>query len=159
MTRTVKIITTVGVAGSIETNAQTLGDLLPVLNERDIDTIGKRLVIGENLNELSNNDATLPEGDFKLYITPAKTKAGSVKKDLLSKVNTLSNIISNISDEIDNFYMEVESLQDLIDDSCSNSVSAISPRGDFTGYNSNAKKTSSEDDEDIAMARRLASDF
>lgn len=82
MVRTIKIYSTVGVSGQIETNVQTLGELKPLLAQREIDYSGMKLVIGATKTELSLDDAKLPEGDFKLYLMPVKTKSGSTFADL-----------------------------------------------------------------------------
>lgn len=76
-TRKIKVLSTVGVSGTIETNVSTLGELKPLLRQREINFDGMKLMVGETRNELSMDEATLPEGDFKLYLMPAKTKSGS----------------------------------------------------------------------------------
>jgi len=85
--RKIKIYTTLGSPGTIETSVTTLGDLRPELSSRGIDISGMKLLIGETRNELSEDVAILPEGDFKLYLVPSKTKSGAsnvtVAKDLL----------------------------------------------------------------------------
>lgn len=75
-TRKIKVLSTVGVSGTIETNVSTLGELKPLLSQREINFDGMKLMVGETRNELSLDEATLPEGDFKLYLMPAKTKSG-----------------------------------------------------------------------------------
>ena len=76
MTRKIKIYTTAGMPGTIETNVTTLGQLKPLLSQREINYSGMKMLVGETKNELSVDEATLPEGDFKLYLMPAKTKSG-----------------------------------------------------------------------------------
>ena len=76
MTRKIKIYTTNGMPGTIETNVSTLGELKPILRQREVNYEGMKLLIGETKNELSQDEAVLPEGDFKLYLMPAKTKSG-----------------------------------------------------------------------------------
>ena len=99
MTRKIKIYTTNGMPGTIETNVSTLGELKPILRQREVNYDGMKLLVGETKNELSQDEAILPEGDFKLYLMPAKTKSGvdfdemedSVKRieDKLDKVLSL----------------------------------------------------------------------
>ena len=76
MTRKIKIYTTNGMPGTIETNVSTLGELKPILRQREINYDGMKLLVGETKNELSVDEAVLPTEDFKLYLMPAKTKSG-----------------------------------------------------------------------------------
>ena len=76
MTRKIKIYTTNGMPGTIETNVSTLGELKPLLRQREVNYDGMKMLVGETKNELSQDEAILPEGDFKLYLMPAKTKSG-----------------------------------------------------------------------------------
>ena len=75
--RKIKILTTRGTSGEVETNVQTAGELRPLLQERGIETSGMKMMVKETRNELTRDDAVLPEGDFKLFLMPAKTKSGS----------------------------------------------------------------------------------
>lgn len=76
-TRNIKVLSTVGTSGiTIETNVTTLGDLKPVLDQYNVQHDGMKMMVGETRNELNQNDAVLPTTDFKLYLTPAKTKSG-----------------------------------------------------------------------------------
>ena len=109
MTRKIKIYTTAGMPGTIETNVSTLGELKPLLRQREINYDGMKMLVGETKNELSVDEATLPEGDFKLYLMPAKTKSGvdfdkmeeaieriENKLDMvLSKLDSKSNVVSS----------------------------------------------------------------
>ena len=76
MTRKIKIYTTAGMPGTIETNVSTLGELKPLLRQREINYDGMKMLVGETKNELSVDEALLPTEDFKLYLMPAKTKSG-----------------------------------------------------------------------------------
>ena len=96
--------------GTIETNVSTLGELKPLLRQREINYDGMKLLVGETKNELSQDEAILPEGDFKLYLMPAKTKSGvdfdemeeaieriENKLDMvLSKLDSKSNVVSSV---------------------------------------------------------------
>lgn len=81
-TRSIKVYTTVGVSGTVETNVRTLGELKPILRQQEIDYSGMKMLVGETKNELNVDDAVLPEGDFKLYLVPQKTKSGSIEDTL-----------------------------------------------------------------------------
>ena len=76
MTRKIKIYTTAGMPGTIETNVSTLGELKPLLRQREINYDGMKMLVGETKNELSVDEAVLPTEDFKLYLMPVKTKSG-----------------------------------------------------------------------------------
>ena len=76
MTRKIKIYTTAGMPGTIETNVSTLGELKPLLRQREINYDGMKMLVGETKNELSVDEAVLPTEDFNLYLMPAKTKSG-----------------------------------------------------------------------------------
>ena len=76
MTRKIKIYTTAGMPGTIETNVSTLRELKPLLRQREINIDGMKMLVGETKNELSVDEAVLPTEDFKLYLMPAKTKSG-----------------------------------------------------------------------------------
>jgi len=97
MTRRIKIITTNGISGTIETNVSNLGELKPLLRQRDINYEGMKLLIGETKNELSEDVALLPENDFKLYMVPAKTKSGGIDDSLEEIDERLEDIESNIA--------------------------------------------------------------
>lgn len=91
-TRRIKIYTTLGSPGTIETDATTLGELRPMLSAQSINTSGMKLLVGETRNELSEDVAILPEGDFKLYLVPSKTKSGALVIDSTGKEKDFSDI-------------------------------------------------------------------
>lgn len=104
-TRSIKVYTTVGVSGTVETNVRTLGELKPILRQQEIDYSGMKMLVGETKNELNVDDAVLPEGDFKLYLVPQKTKSGSIEDTLeeiqdeqasqAAKLNEIISILRN----------------------------------------------------------------
>ena len=110
MTRKIKIYTTAGMPGTIETNVSTLGELKPILRQREINYNDMKMLVGETKNELSQDEAILPEGDFKLYLMPAKTKSGVYLDEMeetlerienkldmvLSKLDSKSNVVSSV---------------------------------------------------------------
>lgn len=115
-TRTVKIYSTLGAGGSIETNAVTLGDLLPILGEREINTSGMKLLVGETKNELSMPESVLPEGDFKLYLVPSKTKSGGVD------LEEMAEQVEAIEDTVEDIHEKVNKILSLLQNGgCSNS--------------------------------------
>jgi hypothetical protein len=98
MIRKIKIVTTLGISGTIETNVSTLGELKPLLRQREITYDGMKLLVGETKNELSEDVAILPQGDFKLYLVPSKTKSGGIDDSLEEIDVRLKNIEDNISE-------------------------------------------------------------
>lgn len=74
--RKIKIFTTTGIPGVIETDVTTFEGLKPLLLEQNINLESTKVLVGETKLELSENEAILPDGDFKLFIVPVKTKSG-----------------------------------------------------------------------------------
>ena len=101
MTRKIKIYTTNGMPGTIETNVSTLGELKPILRQREVNYDGMKLLVGETKNELSQDEAILPEGDFKLYLMPAKTKSGVDFDEMDENVEDILDRVENIEEKLD----------------------------------------------------------
>lgn len=102
--RTIKVYSTVGASGEVVTNVETLRELKPILTQKGINIAGMKLVVGETRNELSIDEAVLPEGDFKLYLMPQKTKSGGLEDDidaLDDKVREIDNTVDRIETKID----------------------------------------------------------
>ena len=102
MTRKIKIYTTAGMPGTIETNVSTLGELKPLLRQREINYDGMKLLVGETKNELSQDEAILPEGDFKLYLMPAKTKSGVDFNEMEETLERIESKVDRILSKLDN---------------------------------------------------------
>ena len=96
MTRKIKIYTTAGMPGTIETNVSTLGELKPLLRQREINYDDMKMLVGETKNELSQDEAILPEGDFKLYLMPAKTKSGVDFDEMEDSVNRIEDKLDKV---------------------------------------------------------------
>jgi hypothetical protein len=101
--RTIKVYSTVGASGEVVTNVGTLRELKPILVSKGIDIAGMKLVVGETRNELSIDEAVLPDGDFKLYLMPQKTKSGSIEDDL-----------ENIADAVDRIEHKLDATLSLL---------------------------------------------
>lgn len=134
MTRKIKIYTTNGMPGTIETNVSTLGELKPILRQREVNYDGMKLLVGETKNELSQDEAILPEGDFKLYLMPAKTKSGV-------DFDEVEETLERIESKVDRVLSKLDSKFDTV-----SSVSV--PKTD---------SLSAEDQREIEEVRRLAS--
>ena len=102
MTRKIKIYTTNGMPGTIETNVSTLGELKPILRQREVNYDGMKLLVGETKNELSQDEAILPEGDFKLYLMPAKTKSGVDFDEMEETLERIESKVDRILSKLDN---------------------------------------------------------
>ena len=100
MTRKIKIYTTAGMPGTIETNVSTLGELKPLLRQREINYDGMKMLVGETKNELSVDEAVLPTEDFKLYLMPAKTKSGIDFEEVEENITNIYEIVENIEDKL-----------------------------------------------------------
>ena len=102
MTRKIKIYTTNGMPGTIETNVSTLGELKPILRQREVNYDDMKLLVGETKNELSQDEAILPEGDFKLYLMPAKTKSGVDFDEMEKTLERIESKVDRILSKLDN---------------------------------------------------------
>ena len=142
MTRKIKIYTTAGMPGTIETNVTTLGQLKPLLSQREINYSGMKMLVGETKNELSVDEATLPEGDFKLYLMPAKTKSGVDFDEMEENLESVFNIVQRLERKIDALTTKV------------NGVSSGASLSDSMG---SKPLISMEDQREIEELKRLAS--
>lgn len=141
MTRKIKIYTTNGMPGTIETNVSTLGELKPILRQREVNYDGMKLLVGETKNELSQDEAVLPEGDFKLYLMPAKTKSGVDFDEMEEAINRIAADVERIEDKLDMILSKLDSK------SCTASSVSVSQTSSL----------SAEDQREIEEVRRLVS--
>ena len=100
MTRKIKIYTTNGMPGTIETNVSTLGELKPILRQREINYDDMKMLVGETKNELSVDEAVLPTEDFKLYLMPVKTKSGVDLDEMEENVESIYSVVTRIETKI-----------------------------------------------------------
>ena len=61
---------------TVETTAQTWGELKEVLSGNGVETSGMRSIIGETQLTLESSKAILPDYDFTLFLSPVKVKSG-----------------------------------------------------------------------------------
>ena len=139
MTRKIKIYTTAGMPGTIETNVSTLGELKPLLRQREINYDGMKMLVGETKNELSVDEAVLPTEDFKLYLMPAKTKSGVDFDEMEETLERIAADVERIEDKLDRILSKLDNKFDTV-----SSVSQTS-------------SLSTEDQREIEEVRRLAS--
>ena len=141
MTRKIKIYTTAGMPGTIETNVSTLGELKPLLRQREINYDGMKMLVGETKNELSVDEAVLPTEDFKLYLMPAKTKSGVDFDEMEETLERIAADVERIEDKLDMILSKLDSK------SCTASSVSVSQ----------TDLISPEDQREIDELRRLAS--
>lgn len=142
MVRKIKIYTTSGMPGTIETNATTLAGLKPILRERNINFDGMKMLVGETKNELSMDESVLPEGDFKLYLMPAKTKSGVDFDDMEDNVGDITSTVHRIESKVDSILAKLNA-----------SASATS----YVAPSVLATSISMEDQREIEELKKLAS--
>ena len=138
--RQIKIYTTVGTGGTIDTNVSTLGELKPLLMEQGVNFDNMKLVVGETKAELSLDEALLPESNFKIYLMPAKTKSGvdfdEMEERIEEIIEEMEIAVSRIESKVEQILAKVNS------NSCNSAVAS--------------KPLSQEDEESIAELRRLS---
>lgn len=101
MVRKIRVISTRGESKNIETNVTTLGELKPLLTGINIDYDGLKMVVGETRNELTADVAILPEGDFKLFLMPNKTKSGATAR-VVQLMETMAELLEELVEAVDN---------------------------------------------------------
>jgi len=90
-TKHVLVYSTVG-KGVVEfdTQAATWLDLKKNLREMQVKFDGMKAVIGENRHTLESDQATLPDGDFSLFLMPIKVKSGAyTRAELFERIKAL----------------------------------------------------------------------
>ena len=142
MTRKIKIFTTAGMPGTIETNVTTLGALKPLLTQREINYNGMTILVGDTKNELSIDEATLPEGDFKIYLMPAKTKSGVDFDNMEDNVERINSAVRRIESKVESILAKLNA--------SSNATSYVAPSAPTASI-------SSEDQREMEELQRLAS--
>ena len=141
MVRKIKIYTANGMPGTIETNATNLGGLKPILRERNINFDGMKMLVGETKNELSMDESILPEGDFKLYLMPAKTKSGVDFDDMEDNVEHITTTVNRIEGKVDSILAKLNA--------STSATSYVTPSAPATSI-------SMEDQREIEELRKLA---
>ena len=82
--RKIIVYSTKGKSGSFESDAKTWGeiqsDVIKIVGSLD------NLIATENVNKtnLGHQDSVLPEGDFKIFLRPSKTKSGATNFSSMS---------------------------------------------------------------------------
>ena len=105
-TRRIKVITLRGTNFELMTNAQTLGDIYPELSNRGIN-IEQSFFSLDGDSVLTSGQASLPNGDIKIYVSPKRTKSGYYENyeelvNLKERVYLLEKRLSERREEIHN---------------------------------------------------------
>ena len=108
--RQIKIYTTVGASGAIDTNVTTLGQLKPLLMEKGINFNNMKLVVGETKAELSLDEAILPESNFKIYLMPSKTKSGVDFDQMEENIEELQNSTDDLHEKLERVLSKLDQI-------------------------------------------------
>lgn len=100
MARKISIFSTkTNVLTNVESDASTWGALKSQISSMFVEEMVATVV--ETKNQLVSNDAILPEGDFKLVLTPAKTKSGAQEIiDVASAIAVLKDKFNTAFEEL-----------------------------------------------------------
>jgi hypothetical protein len=95
-TRRIKVITLRGTNFELITNAQTLGDIYPELSDRGIN-IEQSFFSLDGDSVLTSGQASLPNGDIKIYVSPKRTKSGYYESSSLDYEDFQVNIYEELA--------------------------------------------------------------
>lgn len=77
---------------SFDTDVTSFGQLQTVFMEKGVSYNNMKVVIGETRVTLEHPDAVLPEGDFKVFLLPMKTKSGKMSRtEIYNEIKKLKN--------------------------------------------------------------------
>lgn len=104
--RTIKVFSTRnGSTTPIQTDVTTFGELKTVLDDNDIEFNNSlKAIESVNNTSLELDNSALPEGDFILGLFPKKTKAGSLRTDLYTRIKEF--IQRDGKETVNNFFNE-----------------------------------------------------
>jgi len=115
ITQTMRTITVVatknGKIKKYQSNASTWGELKTlIIDDYDLSNLKPT----ENINKttLEHNDAILPDGDFRLFLRPAKTKSGADLEEL--KRNELIQIIQDMNNGLEEKILRKQGTNNLV---------------------------------------------
>lgn len=92
MARAIKVYSTNGQIGDVQSAATTFGELIPDLTRNNIQVAGMKVIVGETRAELSLDGAILPEGPFQIFLMPSKTKSGSLSEEDSANLATIARV-------------------------------------------------------------------
>lgn len=103
-TRRIKVITLRGTNFELMTNARTLGDIYPELSNRGIN-IEQSFFSLDGDSVLTSGQASLPNGDIKIYVSPKRTKSGYYENDELDYEDFQVNIYEELASLKERVYL------------------------------------------------------
>ena len=89
--RNITVYSTSNGTSRIESAATTWAELKSDMVSLGISSSNMKAIIGETRTTLESSMSVLPEGDFKLFLTPVKTKSGGSYRELRKKISELVN--------------------------------------------------------------------
>ena len=89
--RNITVYSTSNGTSRIESAATTWAELRSDMVSLGISSSNMKAIIGETRTTLESSMSVLPAGDFKLFLTPVKTKSGSSYRELRKKISELVN--------------------------------------------------------------------
>jgi len=124
MERVIKIFST-NIRKVINSAAQTWGELQSDLRREGVSYSSMKAISSVDKISFEHPDATLPSGEFTLYLTPMKTKSGLADylktqlQELVYDLNEVTRKASNLLDEMDSevdkgWEKEAEEFQDIL---------------------------------------------
>lgn len=120
MSRTVTVYSTAGDSRgtNVASNATTWGQLQADLTSANINWSGMKAIEGASKHTFDSPDATLPEGDFRLFLMPVRTKSGGGDDHSPYQGDPASENNAEDEEEIpdNNFGKSCKDVQVLLDD-------------------------------------------
>ena len=124
MERVIKIFST-NIRKVINSAAQTWGELQSDLRREGVSYSSMKAISSVDKISFEHPDATLPSGEFTLYLTPMKTKSGLADylktqlQELVYDLELIARKASNLLDEMDSkvdkeWEKEAEEFQDIL---------------------------------------------
>lgn len=85
--RKVMVLTTIGKSGvTVETSATNWADLRRDLSRDGVVVENMNAVEGSSRMSFENDEAALPTGDFKIFLSPKETKSGTEAEDIIERL-------------------------------------------------------------------------
>lgn len=113
--RTIKIASTALGLKTIESNAETFGELLPELRRLNIDPSKNTIIFEGNRAEITREDTLLPEGNFNLFSYPKEVKSGVDFDEMEDNIESIEEIMEEMNETLSDTYNKVENIDDSTD--------------------------------------------
>lgn len=113
--RTIKIASTALGLKTIESNAETFGELLPELRRLNIDPSKNTIIFEGNRAEITREDTLLPEGNFNLFSYPKEVKSGVDFDEMEDNIESIESILEEMNETLSDTYSKVEDIDNSTD--------------------------------------------